>query len=109
MIPKLDDLKDRTKYKRLLKTELQAVKANPEVWVLFDKFQFNDKVAPLLLVGDMASKVPFDAVKDTDAPIKGKGKSVTMHSRRKTASSNLWTTSPRSSRRPPRSRSRCRS
>jgi hypothetical protein len=74
MIPKLDDLKDRTKYKRLLKTELQAVKANPEVWVLFDKFQFNDKVAPLLLVGDMASKVPFDAVKDTDAPIKGKGK-----------------------------------
>jgi hypothetical protein len=75
-IPKLDDLKDRTKYKKLLKVELQGVVASPTNWVLFDKFKFNDKVAPLLLVGDMANKVPFEAVKDTNAPIKGKGKCI---------------------------------
>jgi hypothetical protein len=73
----LKDLQDKTKYKKALKDELTSLKTTPSVFHYFDKFKFSDgKLAPLLLVGDLMRKDLFEAVKDTDAAIKAKGKAA---------------------------------
>ena len=71
----LKDLQDKAKYKKLLKEELTTLKAAPAVFHYFEKFKFNDgKLGPLMLVGDLMRKDLFESVKDTDAPIKARGK-----------------------------------
>ncbi|MGZ5891879.1 MAG: hypothetical protein ACXWJ7_04625 [Caldimonas sp.] len=71
----LKDLQDKTKYKKALKEELTSLKATPSVFHYFEKFKFDDgKLGPLLLVGDLMRKDLFESVKNTDAPIKARGK-----------------------------------
>ena len=73
----LKDLQDKSKYKKALKDELTSLKTTPSVFHYFDKFKFSDgRLAPLLLVGDLMRKDLFEAVKDTDAAIKAKGKAA---------------------------------
>jgi hypothetical protein len=69
------DLQDKAKYKKLLKDELTSLKATPAVFHYFDKFKFDDgRLGPLILVGDLMRKDLFESVKNTDAPIKARGK-----------------------------------
>jgi hypothetical protein len=71
----LKDLTDKTKYKNALKAELNGLDASPANFHYFEKFKFDDgRLGPLLLVGAMMRKDLFEAVKDTDALIKAKGK-----------------------------------
>lgn len=71
----LNDLQDKNKYKKALKEELTTLKGTPSVFHYFEKFKFSDgKLGPLLLVGDLMRKDLFESVKDTDAPIKARGK-----------------------------------
>ena len=75
MTVQLKDLQDKAKYKKLLKEELTTLKAAPAVFHYFEKFKFDDgKLGPLMLVGDLMRKDLFESVKNTDAPIKARGK-----------------------------------
>lgn len=76
MALKLDDLKDRSKYRAAVQKAAKAVRAAPVEYWVFEGFAFSDnKPGWLLLVGsDLAASSLVDAVKNSHAIVRSRGK-----------------------------------
>ena len=69
----LEELKDPTEYKKILKTELNKVKANPVKFQYFENFPFKNGAKPLVIVGPYKDDF-INAVKGAGAAFKAKGR-----------------------------------
>ena len=78
MAMKLNDLKDRAKYRTAVQKAVKAVKASPVEYWVFEDFTFSDdKAGWLLLVGsELAESALVNAVKNSNAVVRGRGKCV---------------------------------
>ena len=55
-----DEIDSFSKYKSGIKTDLARINATPMKFHYYEKFRFDEKVGPLLLIGDVPSKMLED-------------------------------------------------
>jgi hypothetical protein len=69
----VDEIKDPAEYKKILKAELNKVKANPVKFQYFENFPFKGGAKPLVIVGPYKDDF-INAVKGAGAAFKAKGR-----------------------------------
>jgi hypothetical protein len=67
-----DEIDSFSKYKSGIKTDLARINATPMKFHYYEKFRFDEKVGPLLLIGDVPSKMLEDINKVTKGQVKGR-------------------------------------